>query len=71
MFFKRKLEEANLNGWQEGFDVGRKKAVNETRKVYIKLLSQEIQDISSPMMVDKEYLDGLERALEIVKRGRR
>lgn len=31
------------------------------------LLRAEIERVSNPMMVDREYLDGLEAALEIVE----
>ena len=31
------------------------------------LLAEEIKNVSNPMLVDREYLDGLERALEIIK----
>ena len=71
-FFKRKYNEGyaygHLKGWNEGFDVGTKKAVAEARKVFIKRIQKEIKEVSNPMMVDKEFLDGLERAIELIKR---
>lgn len=33
----------------------------------IKLLDAEIERVSNPMLVDREYLDGLEMALEFIK----
>ena len=32
----------------------------------IEKIRKEIKKVSNPMMVDKEYLDGLERAIEIL-----
>lgn len=70
MFFKKAIEKANLKGWHDGFDVGRKKAVHETRKVYVKLLTDELND----QLMSKQpgaYLKGMERALEIIRKGKR
>jgi hypothetical protein len=39
----------------------------EERERIIKLLEDEIERVSNPMLVDREYLDGLEVALELVK----
>jgi hypothetical protein len=61
---KAKLEKIKNQSWQEGFDSGRKKAVNETRKVFIKLLTKE---------VDLGIMDstkGLNRAIEIIRKGK-
>jgi hypothetical protein len=33
----------------------------------IKLLEAEIERVSNPMLVDREYLDGLEVALDLIK----
>lgn len=61
---KTKLENIKAKAWQDGFDTGRKKAVNETRKVFIKLLTKEIEQgiISSKK--------GLDRAIEIIRKGK-
>lgn len=71
MFFrKRIIEQANKDGWNVGFDVGRKKAVHETRKVYTKLLTEELND----QLANKQpgaYLKGIERALDIIRKGKR
>lgn len=65
--YDRGLRAGINQGWDDGFEVGRKKALAESKRVFIKLLKQEIQDVSNPMLVDKEFLDGLERAIEIIK----
>lgn len=71
-FFKRKYNEGyakgHLKGWNEGFEIGSKKAINEARKVFIKRIRKEIEDVST--MVDIEFLDGLERAIELIKRNK-
>ena len=61
------FDAGRIAGWDEGFEVGRKKALAESKRVFIKLIKEEIHDISNPMLVDKEFLDGLERAMEIIK----
>ena len=61
---KRKLEKIKTAAWQEGFDLGRKKAVNETRKVFIKLLTKEVE------FGIIEYVKGLNRAIEIIRKGK-
>ena len=72
--FKRKYDlgfhEGHKIGYDEGFLTGSKKAVAEARKVFVKLIEQEIKSVSEPMMVDKEYLDGLNRAIELIKKGK-
>ena len=37
------------------------------RQRIIKLLEVEIERVSNPMLVDREYLDGLEVAIELIK----
>jgi hypothetical protein len=37
------------------------------RERIIKLLEAEIKRVSTPMLVEREYLDGLEEAIDIVK----
>jgi hypothetical protein len=61
---KSKLESIRTAAWQDGFDTGRKKAVNETRKVFVKLLTKE----ASLGII--EYRKGLERAIEILRKGK-
>lgn len=72
--FKRKYDlgyhDGYKIGYDEGFLTGSKKAVTEARKVFVKLIEQEIKSASEPMMVDKEYLDGLNRAIELIKKGK-
>lgn len=61
---KSKLEKIKTEAWNDGFDTGRKKAVNETRKVFVKLLTKEVSlDII-------EYTKGLNRAIEILRKGK-
>ena len=53
-----------MQSWQDGFDTGRKKAVNETRKVFIKLLTKEVEF----GIIDS--IKGLNRAIEIIRKGK-
>ena len=53
-----------MTAWQDGFDTGRKKAVNETRKVFIKLLTKEVT------LGIIEDIKGLNRAIEIIRKGK-
>lgn len=46
---------------------GRARAVERERERIAKLVQDEIEKVSNPMMVDREYLDGLEMALELIK----
>ena len=61
---KSKLESIRTAAWQDGFDTGRKKAVNETRKVFIKLLTKEVEQGII------KYKEGLNRAIEIIRKGK-
>jgi hypothetical protein len=61
---KSKLEKIKMQAWNDGFDTGRKKAVNETRKVFIKLLTKEAD------LGIIEYITGLNRAIEIIRKGK-
>jgi hypothetical protein len=45
----------------------RREGVKEERERIIKLLKAEIERVSNPMLVDREYLDGLETAVDIVE----
>ena len=51
----------------EAYDLGREDGIAEERARIIKVLEAEISRVSNPMLVDREYLDGLEVALELVK----
>jgi hypothetical protein len=46
---------------------GRERAVERERERIVKLLEAEIERVSNPMLVDREYLDGLEVAIELIK----
>ena len=61
---KRKLAKIKMDAWTEGFDSGRKKAVNETRKVFIKLLTKEVE------LGIIDSIKGLNRAIEIIRKGK-
>jgi flagellar biosynthesis/type III secretory pathway protein FliH len=67
--FKRKydsgFEDGHATGWDEGYAAGTKKAVSEAKKVFIKRIQKEIKEVSS--MVDIEFIDGLNRAIDLIK----
>jgi hypothetical protein len=67
---KNKLEEKLDAAWHDGFEIGRKKVVPEIKKVYIKLLTEEINDEANKKQPGA-WLKGLDRATEIIRRGRR
>ncbi len=46
---------------------GRARAVERERERIIDLLKAEIERVSNPMLVDREYLDGLETAIDLIK----
>jgi hypothetical protein len=49
------------------YDYGVKDGRAELKEEAIKKIEQEIASITKPMMVDKEYLDGLYKAIDIIK----
>ena len=53
------MHQARIQVWDDG-------AKAEQERI-IRLLETEIVNVSSPMMVDREYLDGLERSIELIK----
>lgn len=67
---KKKLEEKLDASWQDGFEIGRKKVVPEVKKVYVKLLTEELNDSLTAKQAGA-YLKGMERAIEIVRKGKR
>lgn len=67
---KKKLEEKLDAVWHDGFEVGRKKVVPEIKKVYIKLLTEEINDELTKKQPGA-YIKGLERAMSIVRKASR
>jgi len=46
---------------------GRERAVERERERIIELLKAEIERVSNPMLVDREYLDGLETAIDLIR----
>jgi hypothetical protein len=67
---KNKLEDIKGSSWNDGFDVARKKAVAESKKVFVKLLTEELNDSLTAKQTGA-YLKGLERAIEIIRKGKR
>lgn len=65
--FKRKYDigyaEGQKSGYDEGFMSGSKKAVVEARKVFIKLIQDEIK-------TNPQQVDGLNRAIELIRKGK-
>ena len=65
--FKRKYDlgfhEGQKIGYDEGFMSGSKKAVAEARKVFIKLIQDEIK-------ANANQADGLNRAIELIRKGK-
>lgn len=71
MFITRKELEKRLDtSWQSGFETGRKKVVPEIKKVYIRLLTEEINDEINKKQPGA-WLKGLDRAIEIIRKGKR
>jgi flagellar biosynthesis/type III secretory pathway protein FliH len=70
--FKRKYDlgfaEGHARGFDEGFLVGSRKAINESKKVFVKRIQKEIEDVSN--LTDIEFLDGLNRAIDLIKKGK-
>jgi len=61
---KKKFEKIKMDYWTQGFDNGRKKAVTETRKVFIKLITAEVNE-------NPDSAVGLNIAMEIIRKGKR
>lgn len=65
--FQRKYDlgfhEGQRIGYDEGFLVGSKKAVAEARKVFVKLIQEEIK-------TKPEQADALNRAIELIRKGK-
>jgi flagellar biosynthesis/type III secretory pathway protein FliH len=55
-------------GFDSGFSDGSKKAIKEYKKVLIKTIQKEIAEVAS--LTDIEFLDGLNRAIDIVRKGK-
>lgn len=70
--FKRKYDlghlEGHAKGWQEGFDIGRKKALAEQRKVIIAKIQKDID--ANKQHYSPGTLVGLQAAISIIKRIR-
>lgn len=66
--FKRKYEEGFnagvTQGWNDGFFTGSKKAIAESRKVFIKRIQKELE--TAP----KSEHAGLHKAIELIRKGK-
>ena len=70
--FKRKYDlgyaEGHKDGWNEGFEIGSKKAISESKKVFVKRIDKEIKDVSTT--VDLEFIYGLNRAIQLIRKNK-
>ena len=70
-FFKRRYNLGysigHNDGWSEGFEVGRKKAIAEQRKVILATLQKNIQNNPNQ---NKNVTAGMEKAIEIIRKIR-
>jgi hypothetical protein len=62
---KAALEQAHVDGWNEGFELGRKKALAEAQKVFTKRIQKEITEVSPKL--DILYIEGLKRAVALIR----
>lgn len=65
-FLKSKYDAVYNKGWSEGFEVGRKKAITEQRKVIIAAIQKDIDNNK----YSQQVLSGLTKAIEIVRKHR-
>lgn len=64
--FKKKYDAGYNKGWADGFEVGRKKAVAEQKKVILTAIQKDIdKSVHSP-----QVLSGITRAMQIVRKVR-
>jgi flagellar biosynthesis/type III secretory pathway protein FliH len=68
--FKKKyqqgFDEGYSKGYTEGFADGSRKAINESRKVFIKRIQKELTSLPENGKI--EYRKGLEMAIELINR---
>jgi len=64
--FKNKYELGYNAGWSEGFEVGRKKAVNEQRKVIIAALQKDID--KNKQHYSPGVLAGLHASISLIRK---
>jgi flagellar biosynthesis/type III secretory pathway protein FliH len=67
-FFKGKYDAGYNKGWEEGFEVGRKKAIAEQRKVIIAAIQKDID--KNKAHYTPGVLSGITKAIEIVRKHR-
>jgi hypothetical protein len=58
------INEQKFDRWLEQNNA---EVTKSTEQRIVKLIEAEIERVSNPMLVDREYLDGLEMALELTK----
>ena len=70
--FKRKYDlgyaDGHLNGWNEGFELGRKKALAEQRKVMIATVQKDID--KNKHHYSPGTLAGLQAAITLIRKQR-
>jgi len=64
--FKNKYELGYNTGWAEGFEVGRKKAVNEQRKVIIAAIQKDID--KNKQHYSPGVLAGLHASISLIRK---
>ena len=62
--FKKKYDAGYNKGWMDGFEVGRKKALAEQKKVILTAIQKDIDEcIHNP-----QVLAGIKRVMQIIRR---
>ncbi len=69
--FKRKYDlgyhDGYKIGYDEGFLTGSRKAVNEARKVFVKLIEEQKKSMPEDNV---EYINALNKSIELIKKGK-
>jgi hypothetical protein len=58
------INEQKFDRWLEQNNA---EVTKSTEQRIVKLIEAEIERVSNPMLVDREYLDGLETAIALIK----
>jgi flagellar biosynthesis/type III secretory pathway protein FliH len=70
--FKRKYtlgyDEGHKIGYDAGFLDGSKKAVHESRKVFIKRIQKELAEVTPTANI--EFLNGLNKAIDLIRKAK-
>lgn len=69
--YEQGFDAGSKKGYDDGFMSGSKKAIAVARKVFIKNIKAEIEAKSqgNGAIRNQDYIRGLERAIEIIKKG--